>query len=287
MTVAPLRPRLAAALCLLGLFAVPPGAPADEDRPQASGSFESHGISFEISDAFAFASESSFGDEKVITVAVSNAGFNDAFVSRYRDRRHLLDNYFRDEETGLVYFEFSPAGAYQGFSYYLASGNGCGYCGGGVESTVKLTGGRLVGTLKHADAEDERKFEVQLDVAIASDEFGAAQGAGGGDAGKAYLAYHQAVADSDAAALRAVAGASTTESLAEAEKSDRVGDLFSYLRDNHANSVEVTDALVSGDRALVLVSGERSYGKVVGEAILTRVDGVWRVDDEMLQLRME
>ena len=284
MTVAALRPRLAAAL--LALLAVP-AAGAGEDRPQGSGKFASHGVSFEIADAFAFPSESTFGDERVITVAVSNAGFNDEFLSRYRDRRHLLDNYFRDEETGLVYFEFSPAGQYQGFSYYLGSGNGCGYCGGGVESTVKLAGGRLVGSLKHEDAEDERSFTVELDVAIASDDFGAKQGQGGGEPGRAYMAYHSALAASDLAALREVAGAGTVENLAAAEKDGRTADLLRYLNDQHAASVSVTDALVRGDRALVLVAGERSYGKVVGEAILSRVDGAWRVDDEMLQLATE
>ena len=101
------------------------------------------------------------------------------------------------------------------------------------------------------------------------------------------LWYHRALADSDAAGLRAVVGTSTAERLAEAEKSDRGADFLRYLRDNHADTVEVTDALVRGDRALVLVAGERSYGKVVGEAILSRVDGAWRVDDEMLQIKME
>jgi hypothetical protein len=268
------------------------GAPADAvaaiaEGAQAGGSFASRGVSFDVSDAYAFRSEASFGDERVIAVAISNAGFNDEFVSRYRDRRHLLDNYFRDDQTGLVYFEFSPAGEYQAFSYYLGSGNGCGYCSGGVESTVKLDGGRLRGTLRHADAEDEREFAVELDVAIADDDFGLAQGEGGGEPGRAYLAYHRAVTDSDAAALRTVAGAGTLEALDAAEKDGRSAEYLAFLRDQNAPTVRVTEALVKGDRALVLVAGERSYGKVVGEAILSRVDGAWRVDDEMLQLGTE
>lgn len=284
--------RLGFALVLVlafAAFAPPAGAAgaAIAEGAQASGTFSSLGVSFDVTDAYAFASEASFGDDRVIAVAVSNAGFNDEFLSRYRDRRHLLDNYFRDDQTGLVYFEFSPAGEYQGFSYYLGSGNGCGYCGGGVESTVKLSGGRLVGTLKHKDAEDEREFVVELDAAIAGDDFGASQGEGGGDPGLAYLAYHAAVSGSDAAALRAVAGAGTLENLDASEKDGKTAEYFAYLRDQHADSVRVTDALVQGDRALVLVAGERSYGKIVGEAILSRVDGAWRVDDEMLQLEME
>jgi hypothetical protein len=40
--------------------------------------------------------------------------------------------------------EFTPQGQWRGISYYLTSGNGCGYCTSEVASTVKLSNGRLI-----------------------------------------------------------------------------------------------------------------------------------------------
>jgi hypothetical protein len=266
-----------------------PGTPAaaEETKGHASGSFASRGTSFGVSDAFAFRSRSTFGDDEVIAVAVSNAGFNEDFIGRYRDRRYLLDNYFRDEETALVYFEFSPAGAYQGLSYYLGSGNGCGYCSGGVESTVKLAGGRLVGKLTSRDAESEREFAVEIDVPVARDDFGRAQGAGGGEPGAAYLVYHRAVSDADAVALGKVVAGELAEKLERARKSDQIGDLFAWLKSEHPATVKVTEAWIDGDRALVLTEGEGAVGAVTSEVILARADGAWRVEDEMVQSKSE
>lgn len=262
-------------------------APGEEAKGHASGKFASRDVSFDVSDAFAFRAPSSFGDDPVIAVAISNAGFNEDFIGRYRDRRYLLDNFFKDEETALVYFEFSAAGAYQGLSYYLGSGNGCGYCSGGVESSVKLAGGRLVGRLAGRDADSQRDFAVELDVPVASDDFGRALGAGGGEPGEAYLAYHRAVAAGDARALAGLVAGELAEKLDRAGKSDQVGDLFAWLQSEHPATVRVTEAFVKGERALVLAVGEGTMGGVTSEVVLARSGGVWRVEDEMVKPRSD
>lgn len=280
-----LAPAAALAGALIGALTLSaaPAAAAAQEKGHASGNFASRGASFEVADAFAFRARSAFGEEPVIAVAISNAGFNEDFIGRYRDRRYLLDNYFEDEETALVYFEFSPAGAYQGLSYSLGSGNGCGYCSGGVESSVRLAGDRLVGRLTGRDAESERSFAVELDVPLASDDFGAAQGAGGGAPGAAYLAYHRAVVAADARELAGVVAGELAEKLERAGKNDQVADLFAWLRSEHPATVKVTEAFVRGDRALVLAEGEGAAGAVRSEAVLGRANGTWRVEDELVQ----
>jgi hypothetical protein len=276
-----------AALSLTGLGGARAPAEEGEQGGAASGKFASRGISFEVADAYAFPAKASLGDDRVIAVAVSNAGFNEEFISRYRDRRTLLDNYFKDDETALVYFEFTLAGSYEGLSYDFESGNGCGYCGGGVTSTVRLAGGRLVGRLTLDDAGSERRFAIDLDVPVAGEDFGRAQGAGGGEPGAAYLVYHRAVVAADAAALRATSGENRIETLASAEQAGQGTAYLEWLKQEHPATVRVTEGFVRGDRALLLIAGERSYGKVEGEAILVRERGAWRIDDEMFELVLE
>ena len=67
------------------------------------------------------------------------------------DRRHVIDDYFRDEETLVAYFHFGKDGKYKGMSYYFASGDGCGFCyDGTVQSTVKIEKGRIDGARRKA-----------------------------------------------------------------------------------------------------------------------------------------
>ena len=70
----------------------------------------------------------------------------------------------KDKDTAVVYLEFKPDGAYRGLSYYFSRGNGCGYCGGGVTSTVKLANERLQGSLKAKD--ETRTIDVVFEPAV-------------------------------------------------------------------------------------------------------------------------
>src|SRR5438105_9427638 len=43
-------------------------------------------------------------------------------------RRRAVDKRIKDDDTGVVYFEFRPDGSYRGVTYYFAPGSGCGVC---------------------------------------------------------------------------------------------------------------------------------------------------------------
>lgn len=249
----------------------------------ATGQFESKGWKVPISDAYAFHHEASLGEGKAILVAVSNGKFGKEYLDSSWDRQYLLDTYFADDETRVVYLEFGLDGSYSGYSYYFGSGDGCGFCGGGdVTSTVKLAGGRLAGKVA---TKGDVSFDIALDVAIATDDYGKDQGQGGGEPGKAYLAYHAALLAGDVAALKAQLTAARVERWQKAEQ-DGKGDAFlAYLGENRPQTVKVERAFVSGDRALVVVTGEsETYGAMHGEAQLRLEGGVWKIDDETIQI---
>jgi len=250
----------------------------------ATGQFESRNWKVPIADAYAFRHEASLGEGKAIWVAVSNGVFGKEYLDACWDRQYLLDNFFADDETRVVYLEFGPTGSYSGYSYYFGSGDGCGFCGGGdVTSTVKLAAGRLAG--KVATKGEDVSFDISIDVTIATDDHGTDQGPGGGEPGKAYLAYHAALLAGDVAALKVRLTAARVERWQKAEQ-DGKGDAFlAYLGENRPQTARVERAFVSGDRALVLVTGEsETYGAMHGEAQLRLEGGIWKVDDETIQI---
>ncbi len=250
---------------------------------RAGGWFQSTGARLGIADAYAFHGTATLGDEKVIVVAVSNQGFVPSVIDRYWNRRFVLEHFFKDDQTGLVYFEFGLDGRYRGLSYYFGSGDGCGYCSGGVESTVKLVDGRLRGTLHQAEGSDKRSFDVTLDVPVEGDDHGTTQGAGGGAPGQAYLAYDRALGGSDPAAVRSCLSEERRATWAHAEKQGQGSEFLAFLREDHPTRIAVTQGYIDGDHALVLFEGENAEGKLRGEAQLVREGGSWRFEEETLE----
>lgn len=278
---------VAFAVALLPFYAPASAAEDEEWTGDASGRIESKDLWFEVGDAYAVRAKPFFDDDdEAIHVAVSNARFNKEFIDRYWDRPHFINEFFTKRDgVYVMWLEFTPSGEFRGISYYLESGNGCGWCSSSdARSSVALRGGRLVG--KVTLQQDDRSVDVTLDVPIASDDRGAAQGAGGGAPGKAYVAFHEALLARDAAALKKLFVERRLEHWREDEaagKGDRYLD--SFEEDHLAQKLQVTEAYVKGDEALVLVEGESpSLGKVKGEALLRRENGAWRFLDEVYQM---
>jgi hypothetical protein len=271
--------RLAVPLLALSLA----GPVAAEEPRQASGRFASRHTSFEPAGAYAFPSSVGMDDEKGIRIAVSNAGFIAEGIDRYYDRRHFIDTYFRDAETLVVYFDFSPSGAYRGMSYSFGSGDGCGFCyDGSVVSTVQLANGRAKGKVKLAPKPGEAHWDVDIDVPIASSDYGAALPAGGGDPGKAYAAYHAALATGNPDAIKPF----LTEEMQEGWAEDRDEIVSSYRNDHPEKSFKIVEGWSRGERALLLVDGETPYMKATSEVQLVKEKGTWRIANEMMKLKL-
>jgi len=269
-------------LALLVGVSAASAAETDAAKAAAHGSFDSGGVAWDVKDAYAFRGKSSMGDDDVIVVAITNGGFPRAAIDAWWDRKQALEQKFRgDRDTTLVYFEFSPAGEYQGLSYYIGSGNGCGYCSGGVTSTVKLVGGKLVGGLKYKTS--DRVFDVTLDVPVAGDDHGQPLPAGGGEPGKVYLAYHAALTAGDAAGLKRTLDGFMLEQMAKGEKTDNMPGFLAWLGgQRYLDTVIVDKGFATADKAVLIVSGSGPIGKRQGQVIMTREKDGWRFSEETI-----
>jgi hypothetical protein len=252
-----------------------------EDDSKASGRFETKNASVEVFDAYAFYSLGGKGKDKIIVV-ISNQEFAKDVIDQYWDRKRAIERYYRDEKTATVFFEFSPEGQYRGLSYYFGPGDGCAYCGDpSVKSTVSLEGGKMTGKLGFPkDSDSKRWFEISLNVPVSDDDHGKSQGTGGGEPGKAYMAYHRALIDGDPRAVRALSSERHRSAWAKAESEERGDEILSNLKEDHPKDLQVTGAYVKADKALILLEGKGETGEVHGEAQLLREKGAWLFNDE-------
>ena len=272
--------RLAALALTLFIAATPTLA---ADPATATGTFASQTVTMAAKSAIAFRGKSSADQADALFVAVFNARVNADAVADYIDRRRIIETRIRDGETGVVYFEFKPDGAYRGMSYRFGPGNGCAYCAGEITSTVTLANGKLSGSLKGTGK--ERSVDVTLVVPVMADDHGTPLPADGGAPAKAYLAYHAALARSDRAAVKPLLSRDQQQFWDDAEKAGKLGAVVHALAVAHpVKSVEIVQGYGKDDKAVLRIAGEATAGKVTGEVLLIREDGAWRVDDEITEV---
>ncbi len=268
------------------LAAQPPGpvrAAEPAESRQAEGTVSSRSWEWQAFGAYAFPAEVVIDDEPGIKVAISNSGFATTVLDRDFDREHMIDTFLRDDETLVAYFHFSKSGAYEGLSYYFSSGDGCGFCyDSKVQSTVKVEKGRIHGSLKRVSEPDDIQFDLAFDVPVAPADYGDPLPAGGGEPGKAYAALHTALLAWDYAGARPY----FTEKVQAdyAEKSEAI--VQSFRKDHPDTSFRIVRGYGRGDRALLLVEGETSWAKVKTEVQMLREKGSWRLESEVLQVRL-
>jgi hypothetical protein len=275
------RRALVTAGCLLACVAGSTFAQDVGDAPrQATGRFASKDVDFEVWGAYAFEGSVGLGGEPGIRVAVSNAEFVPDYTDNYWHREQWIKERFRDDGIAVVWFHFLPNGEYKGMDYYFGGGNGCGFCfSSEVESSVKLSDGRIGGALAFSDPAGAT-FDLAFDVPLAPSEYGKPLPADGGDPGRAYLAFHEALIGGDPAAIRPTINDRRRRFLENPA-------FIQYIREAHPESYELTKALVRDGFALLLTRGEQTvYGnpaKVTTEVHLNLEDGQWVVEDELLQ----
>jgi len=255
----------------------------------ASGHFSSSTLDVPIAGAYSYWDQASGGKDRVVKVVVSNAELTADLLDDWHDRAAALREFFVSDSVKIVTFDFDADGKYRGYSYYFASGDGCGWCyDSSVRSTVRASHGRLAGSIAFEGGAGAVGFDVKFDVPIPAKSSGQPLPAGGGEPGRAFLAYHKALATSDAGALKAVLDSHGKEVLA---KHQNQGDLAEYLdyrwSDMHyrMQSVAIVGGYVRGDHAVILFDGSsRLFDALHGEVILHRAGNTWLVADELVQI---
>ena len=257
------------------------------DPATGSGEFTSRGLTMPVGSSIAYRGKSQLDKDDVIIVVVSNGYFDPKWTGGYYDRTRMIEKRWITDRNAVVYLEFKPDGAYKAHHYYFKSGNGCGYCAGGlgVTSTVKVANGRIAGTLKIEDG--DKRADLKVDTPILSDDHGPALPAGGGEPGKAYLAYHEALVTGQPAKIRPTLSKENGKDLDQAVKRGNAADMVGQFTEEHpTKAVKILRGWSKGDTAVLLWDGEKGQVKLTGEAVLVREGGRWVVDDEVADVKM-
>jgi hypothetical protein len=109
--------------------------------------------------------------------------------------------------------------------------------------------------------------------------------AGGGEAGKAYLAYAAAVGKQDYAKIKTLISAEKAARIFEGEGSEYFKDAFDWFRNSQPASPKVVSGLANGDRVTLTVEG-KSYddkdAKIKGRVRMVKAGKGWKVVEEDL-----
>ena len=274
---------LQAAAAIAMLLAFPAAAQT------ASGRFSSSTLDVPLAGAYSYWDQATGGKDRVVKVVVSNAELPAPLLDDWYDRAAALREFVVNDSVKIVTFDFDADGRYRGYSYYFASGDGCGWCyDSAVRSTVRGSNGRLAGSIAFEGGPGAVGFDVKFDVPIPPKAWGQPLPAGGGAPGRAFLAYHKALATGDAGALKAVLDVRGKEVLARHQSQGDLAEYLDYRRsDIHYSmqDVAVIGGYVRGDHAVILFDGSnRLFDALHGEVILHRAGNTWLVADELVQI---
>ncbi|MDQ6799698.1 MAG: hypothetical protein M3041_02555 [Acidobacteriota bacterium] len=279
-----MRGRLICSAIVIAAF-VPFLSLAAEDA-QVSGKFQGSKSNFDVGGGYAYWINDP-DDGPLIEVAVSNSSFKRSYFDAFYNPRPAIDTQFVDDQTAVVYFQFEPNGKYHGLSYYLGSGDGCGFCyDPKAKSTVRIAGQRAKGTLSFQG--DNRAFDITMDVPIAPKEWGKPIDKDGSEVAKVFRAYNAAVDKGDQKAVFKLLDSETRDIWTKQEKK---GKLDAYL-DYRAEKVHwrLKDArIVSGyvrdnQAVLVIKASSPLIDHLHGQVLLTKEGDGWKIADEVYQV---
>lgn len=275
--------RLVQGIAVLALF---PLSLAAVDTPQATGTFEGSKFKFNVKGAYAYWSRTST-EGPLIEVAVSNDGFIASAFDTFYDPKPVIESDFVDDKTAVIYFQFEPNGRYHGISYYLGSGDGCGFCSdNSTKSTVTVAGGRAKGGLKYKG--ENRSYDLQFDVPIAPREWGKEIKGDGGDIGTAYNAYNKAMNAGDRKAIFDLLDAHTQEFWKKREKEGKLESYLDYREDKvhyRIKDARIVRGFVRENQAVLLIKAASPViDHLHGQVVLTKESGRWKISDEVYEV---
>ena len=286
---------------LLGLGAVTLVAAAPVHAVgRAKGVFTSGNLKVPIVDAYAHMGQADFGDDQVVVVRLAAQPLDHAALDAALDREAAFKAQAQDSPS--ITLQFDPkTGAWLGTSYYLGSGNGCGYCSAPdvAGAKLKIEGGALRGRLsvKSSDYSDGKGAggDITFDLPIAQEAKASPLGAGGGEPGRDFAACNVAVGKKDTAGFRKHC-AVELDTLTRAEENAAGGDpgskeslaTFFDWGLSGKDAMKLTGLKVTGGRSLgaeaeVLVEGKDSSGTIYkGKVYMKKAEAGWVYVSESL-----
>jgi hypothetical protein len=263
------------------------GAVAAHAQPAASGTIETRKIELKVNGAYGYWADSE--GEKILRVAISNAGFRREALDRWFDIAALIHDRFVDDDTKVLNLEFTEKGRLRGYSYYFEPGDGCGYCANSkIKSTVKMSNGHLEGRVSYKERGETVQFDITFNVVVPDKVWGTPIHAGGGEFATIYDAYRKALAAADPKGLKATTDAGYNQEIADHEKNKDLKQYLEYRWDDvhmRQTTVRIVGGFERGDVAVLLVDGSsRLFDHLHGDVTMKRENGKWLVTDELFQV---
>ena len=200
-----------------------------------------------------------------------------------------ISSKMREANGGLVRITINEDGSEAGL--YLDMNNpsdSFNVSGSGDFAVTANTDKRIEGSWATKGPQEffDKTFEFKMNWAadvLAGAVTGTALPAGGGDPGKAYLAYVNAVNKKDHKSLKKMLPQNRAESVYASEGSDYFEDSFKWYRESELVSAKVLSGWVNGETATLKVEGKLGSGdKAGGYVQMKREGGTWKPAENSL-----
>lgn len=274
----------------LALAAPASGAPPEAAAGgTASGTYSIDGKSVTLKYAYAMAQPNTFDEKKTDTaVLLTDQPVTDAELAAAKELGRVATGAGRNS----VLFEIDETGrAMREVIRHESLGEMSLQMSGMTHADVKLgprTGDRVEGSAETKDAEDFLKHKYAIHVKFSAPlrqarrdppppdaKSGKKLPKGGGEPGKAYLAFEDMIRRKDIAGLRKLKPAGV------ADMSD--DDLKAGLELMAAMTpakITIDDGYLDGNSAVLYVSGEQEGKKQYATVRMVKSDGIWRATDQ-------
>jgi opacity protein-like surface antigen len=258
----------------------------------AGGTFRWNKTPFAMVDAYAFRKPDSFDATKKVTVLIlTTTALDRKAIDSALDRESAIDGQVREGKGTSIQLSLGADGdlhglnaqirTEEGFQSFSTSGTGK------VElltNSAERIAGRVSSEGKKSFSDDSYEYELTFDVAVTPEPApGKPLRAGGGEAGKAYVAYIAALQKGNVDAIARFWPKEKGAAMLEAKEEPDFKEKLDMLRMFSPKSVKVKGGSIKDDVADLDVVGKDADGNVMdGKVRMLRDGKSWRVEKEDL-----
>lgn len=267
------------------ILAVMLGCVSSAAYADGSGTMYNDGKAIALPYAYAYRTADRFNKgQQMTSVVFSDKAIDAAALADATDRGDALDDQLRGATR--VELNIEADGNVQNLNIQMDGYSGSTSGSGWYTLDLKQNDdARIEGSFRSNDEEDKtsgRYYDLgfALDLPGAAD-LGAALPAGGGDAGKAYLAYSKALAKGDIDALAKIMTQSRADELLAHRNDADFKEMFSFIQGMALKNPKYVNGNSKGDTATLEYSGTDADGGAVTSVVtMQREGGAWKLAKE-------